>query len=193
LQIFYTLAHKLGRIKTGISKLQNLNWTDFSLDFLLYLKNKFWKEKVNILLYGTHPEILAKSQKFLENQWLKILYAQDGYTNLNREKVNTLISNNPGEINILLVARTTPVYPIQEIRSRANQDKVKDNKLIVMNQWGTFDFWAWIQKRAPKIVRKLKLERLRRVTTDPKRNLKKVKDSLALFTYIFTYLLLKKR
>jgi hypothetical protein len=25
LQIFYTLAHKLGRIKTGISKLQNLN------------------------------------------------------------------------------------------------------------------------------------------------------------------------
>jgi N-acetylglucosaminyldiphosphoundecaprenol N-acetyl-beta-D-mannosaminyltransferase len=159
---------------------------------LMYLKKKFWKEKVNLLLYGTRPEILVKTHKFLENQGFKIIYTQDWYTNLNREKVTHVIANNFWDVNVLLVARTTPVYPIQEIRSRANQDKVKANKLLVMNQWGTFDFWAWIQKRAPKIVRKLKLERLRRVMTDPKRNFKKVKDSLALFTYIFTYLLLKK-
>ena len=193
LQIYYALASKLNLIKSDVSKLQNLNWTDFSLDFLHYIKNKFWKENVNILLYWTRPEILVKAQKFLENQGFKILYTQDGYTNINREKVNKEIANKPGEVNILLVARTTPIYPIQEIRSRANQDKVKSNKLLVMNQWGTFDFWAGIQKRAPKIVRRLKLERLRRVMTDPKRNFKKVKDSFALFTYIFTYLLLKKR
>jgi hypothetical protein len=41
LQIFYALAHKLGHIKSDISKLQNLNGTDFSLDFLMYLKKKF--------------------------------------------------------------------------------------------------------------------------------------------------------
>jgi N-acetylglucosaminyldiphosphoundecaprenol N-acetyl-beta-D-mannosaminyltransferase len=54
-----------------------------------------------------------------------------------------------------------------------------------MNQGGTFDFWVGEQKRSPKLVRKLKLERLWRFIADPKRNYKKIVDSLGILVYIF--------
>lgn len=99
--------------------------------------------------------------------------------------------NDP--INILLVARSTPDYPIQEIWTLANKQHIKQHGLIVMNQAGTFDFWVGEQKRAPKPIRVIKLERLWRLISDPKRNLKKVLSTLALFGYIFSYLILKKK
>jgi UDP-N-acetyl-D-mannosaminuronic acid transferase (WecB/TagA/CpsF family) len=74
--------------------------------------------------------------------------------------------------------------------------------LLVFTVGWLFDFLAWewtkkwrkkwVQKRAPKIVRKMKLEWLWRLITDPKRNYKKVKNSFAIFPYILRYLLLKK-
>lgn len=90
------------------------------------------------------------------------------------------------------MARSTPVYPIQEIWSYANKDVLKKHKLLVMNQAGTFDWWVGEQKRPPKLVRHLRLERLFRLISDPKRNYKKVLDSLGIVHYIFSYLLLKK-
>lgn len=95
-------------------------------------------------------------------------------------------------INVLLVARSTPVYPIQEIWSYANKQAIQEHKLLVMNQAGTFDWRVGEQKRPPKIVRYLRLERLFRLIMDPKRNYKKVLDSLGIIKYIFSYLLLKK-
>jgi UDP-N-acetyl-D-mannosaminuronic acid transferase (WecB/TagA/CpsF family) len=93
----------------------------------------------------------------------------------------------------LLVARSTPVYPIQEIWSQANRENIQNHHLLVMNQAGTFDFRVGEQKRSPKIIRHLRLERLWRLILDPKRNYKKVVDSLGILHYIFSYLLLKKR
>ena len=98
----------------------------------------------------------------------------------------------------MLIARWTP---IQEMRVQKNLSKIKNNKMIIFTVWGLFDFIAaswwneniqWAQKRAPKFVRKMKLERLRRLITDPKRNWKKVKNTLTLPKYILKYLLLKK-
>jgi exopolysaccharide biosynthesis WecB/TagA/CpsF family protein len=97
------------------------------------------------------------------------------------------------DINILLNARSTPIYPIQEIWSLANKQSIQNHRLIVLNQWGTFDFWVGDQKRAPKLIRTIKLEWLRRLISDPKRNMKKVLSTLALFWYIFSYLILKKK
>jgi UDP-N-acetyl-D-mannosaminuronic acid transferase (WecB/TagA/CpsF family) len=81
---------------------------------------------------------------------------------------------------------------LQELWTSRNYQKIQQNKLLVINTWGLFDFIAWAQKRAPKFVRKMKLERLRRLITDPKRNWKKVKNTLTLPKYILKYLLLKK-
>jgi exopolysaccharide biosynthesis WecB/TagA/CpsF family protein len=93
----------------------------------------------------------------------------------------------------MLVARSTPIYPIQEIWSYANKQQIKKNKLRVMNQAGTFDFRVGEQKRAPKLIRTLRLEWLWRLIATPKRQIKKTLDSLGILPYIFSYLLLKKR
>jgi UDP-N-acetyl-D-mannosaminuronic acid transferase (WecB/TagA/CpsF family) len=130
------------------------------------------------------------------HKWFNIIQAQDGYSEFDwsafekQEKIE-----NP--INIMLIARWTPT---QELRVQKHFSKIKSNHFIVFTVWWLFDFIAsanseikWTQKRAPKIVRDMKLEWLWRLITDPKRNYIKVKNSLAIFPYIFKYLVLKKK
>ncbi|HCY20675.1 TPA: hypothetical protein DIC40_02255 [Patescibacteria group bacterium] len=50
-----------------------------------------------------------------------------------------------------------------------------------------------MQKRAPRLWRTYKLEWLWRLITNPKRNYKKVLDSILIIKYIFSYLLLKNK
>lgn len=185
LQLFYALAKK--------KWLSNLNGTDFCPYFLSYIKQYHSEQGMNILLYGTYPHLLEKTKNLLLKQWYSVVYAQDGYTNLDWDRVNIALKWRDKDINILLVARSTPEYPIQEIWTLANIHHIQEHGLIVMNQWGTFDFWVGEQKRAPKWIRTIKLERLRRLISDPKRNMKKVLSTLALFGYVFLYLILKKR
>lgn len=184
LQLFYFFANK--------KRLKNLNGTDFCPYFLSYIKEKSWWLGINIILYGTHPHLLEKTKDLLLKQGYNVVYAQDGYTHLDWENVDLALKWRNKAINILLVARTTPEYPIQEIRTLANKENIQKYKLLVMNQWGTFDFWVGDQKRAPKLIRILKMEWLRRLISDPRRNVKKVLSTLALFRYIFSYLILKK-
>lgn len=184
LQLFYYLAKK--------KRLNNLNGTDFCPYFISYVKHNHPNYDMNIILYGTYPHLLEKTKQLLISQWYNVVYAQDGYSNLDWDKVDLALKWPEKNINVLLVARSTPVYPIQEIRSFANKQSIKKYWLLVMNQWGTFDFWVGEQKRAPKLIRTMKLERLRRLISDPRRNIKKVLSTLSLFRYIFSYLILKK-
>ena len=184
LQIFYFLARRRW--------LSNLNGTDFAPYLLQKLTKKYWSHKVRVVLYGTYPDLLAKTKIFLEKKWYQVVYAQDGYTNLDWNSVENALPHQEDTINVLLVARVTPVYPLQDIRSYANKEQIKKYHLLTMNQWGTFDRRVGKQKRPPQIIRYLRLERLRRLISDPKRNYKKVLDSLGILKYIFCYLLLKK-
>lgn len=193
LQIFYRMAYKLKRITTPQPRLYNLNGTDFCPFFLDWLQSEKGAENVEIYLYGTYPGILEKTKAVLSEKGYNIVYAQDGFTNFDREQVSKIRKQNAKKYSILLVARSTPEYPIQELWSWSNQDKLKENKFIVFTQAGTFDFWAGIQKRAPKLRRQWHIERLRRLITDPKRNSKKVLDTLSIIKYVFSYLLLKNK
>lgn len=185
LQLFYFLARK--------KRVPNLNGTDFCPYFLSYAKTHSKEKKVNIILYGTYPHLLEKTKEYLLKQWYHVIYAQDGYTNLDWEVLTSALIWKDKDINILLNARTTPDYPIQEIWTFANKDRIRESWLIVLNQWGTFDFRVGAQKRAPKLVRTIKLERLRRLLSTPKRQIKKTLHSVAILRYIFSYLLLKKK
>ena len=62
------------------------------------------------------------------------MYAQDGYTNLDWDNVELALKGRENPINVLLIARTTPEYPIQEIRTLANKQDIQKHGLIVMNQ-----------------------------------------------------------
>lgn len=193
LQLFYWIAWKLKKLTTKTPRLENLNGTDFWLFFLDWLQSEKGRDNVELYLYGTYPGILEKTKTFLQDRGFSIAYSQDGFTNFDREQVREIRKKNKKQYAILLVARTTPEYPIQELRAWSNQEKIRENKFLVFNQWGTFDFWAGIQKRAPRLWRTYKLEWLRRLITNPKRNYKKVIDSILIIKYIFSYLLLKKK
>lgn len=117
LQLFYYLSEK--------KRLPNLNGTDFCPYFLSYAKKRAGEKNVNIILYGTYPHLLERTKQYLFNQGYNVIYAQDGYTNLDRENIELALKGKSGDINIMLNARTTPDYPIQELRSFANKDTIK--------------------------------------------------------------------
>ena len=192
LQIFYYFAVVLRAIKSEIKWLPNVNWTDFTPYFLNDVKQKYWSQRINILLYGSQPNIVEKVRDNLALKWYNVIYIQDWFSEFDREKAENALNEYVDTTNILLVARSTPKIPLQELRTSRNYQKIIDNKLLVMNVWGLFDFIAWAQKRAPKLFRTLKLEWLWRLCSQPKRNWKKVVNSLMMFPYIFRYLILKK-
>lgn len=200
LQSFYYLAQKQFNLPT--KRLSNLNWTDFVPFFLDELKKRYGSQRVALLLYWAKEEIVQETKKSLIYKWFNVVYTQNWYSEFDWKKFSEVKDTYKDTINILLVAMSTPTNPIQELRTMKNYSKIKDNHLIIFTVWWLFDFLAadnknssikkWTQKRAPKIVRKAKLEWLWRLITDPKRNYQKVKNSFALFPYILKYLLLKK-
>lgn len=197
LQIFYHLASD--QFDLPVNKLSNLNWTDFIPYFLNEIKKRFGSNRIQIYLYWSKPDIVETTKKRLEYKWFNVVFTHDGYSELDWDQIPDVWE--PNTIKIMLVARSTPTNPIQELWTQKNYAKIKENEFIVFTVWWLFDFIAaewtekkkWTQKRAPKFIRKIKLERLWRFITDPKRNYIKVKNSFALFPYIFRYLVLKKQ
>ena len=192
LQIFYYLAVLFRRVESDKKRLPNLNWTDFTPYFLNNLKQNYGNQRLNILLYWSTPKVVEKVKENLTLKWYNVIYIQDGFSEFDREKAEKALDEYVDTINILLVARSTPKIPIQELRTSRNYQKIQEDKLLVMNVWWLFDFIAWVQKRAPKLFRTLKLEWLRRLCSQPRRNIKKVLNSLMIIPYIFRYLILKK-
>jgi UDP-N-acetyl-D-mannosaminuronic acid transferase (WecB/TagA/CpsF family) len=125
LQIFFFLAKR--------KRLKNLNGTDFCPYFLSFIKDHHPDKHMNIILYGTYPHLLGKTKQLLQNQGYTVVYAQDGYTNLNWDNVELALKSKE-TINVLLVARSTPEYPIQEIWTLANKQNIQKHRLIVLNQ-----------------------------------------------------------
>lgn len=162
--------------------LENLNWTDFS-DYLLENLNP---SEYNLILYWAKSEVIKKAVENIEEKYgLKVAYFQDWYSEFDFEKLNNKNSFSKQKINIFFVWLWTPK---QEIWIKNNIEFIKKYNLLTFSQWWTFDFWAWNEKRAPKIFLSLKLEWLWRFITNPKKNFKKVWYSFYLF-----YFLLKKR
>ena len=62
-----------------------------------------------------------------------MIYIQDGFSEFDREKAEKSLDEYMDTINILLVARSTPKIPIQELWTSRNYQKIQENKLLVMN------------------------------------------------------------
>ena len=192
LQLFYFLAKIFRRIEASRAWLANLNGTDFVPYFLSESKKRYGNQKLCLLLYGTKPEFLDIAEEKLRYQGYNVIYTQDGYSEFDWEAASQALCEYQDTINILLVARSTPKIPLQELWTSRNYQKIQQHQLLVFNTWGLLDFIAWVQKRAPKFWRVIKMERFYRLCTDPKRNFTKVMNSLQIIPYIFNYLILRK-
>lgn len=152
----------------------NLNWTDFSEFFL----QNIGKQKVALYMYWWKKEVVKKASEFVKNTfWIQTKSILDWYSPFDFN----LFKKEEWKINVLFVWLWTPK---QEEFVFKNKDFFIENNFIVFTQWGTFDFWANEEKRAPKIIQKLKLEWLFRFITNPKKNYKKVINSLKIFYYL---------
>jgi len=153
--------------------LHNLNGTDF----LLYFLKNIWE--YNLILYWAHKNIIKKASENLENILDKKIFSyQDWYSDFDFSILKNLPKN---KINILRLWLWTP---LQEIWCQKNTKIIKKYNLIVLNQWWSFDFFWWKEKRAPLIIQKLKLEWLFRLITNPRKNFKKVFWSFYIFIYL---------
>jgi len=199
LQLFYFVA----RLRKVIRKdpegkkyplwLRNLNGTDFVPYFLEEVKRQYGNQKICLLLYGAHPKTISTAQEFLNYKGYNVIYTQHGYESFDWKKAQEACNQYEDTINILIVGRSTSQLPLQELWTQKHQFKIKKTNLLVFTVGWFFDFAAGVQKRAPKVIRWIKLEWLRRLLSDPKRNFKKNLYTLSVFKYIFYYLLLKKR
>lgn len=161
--------------------ISNLNWTDFIKFFL----ENFW-ENYELILFWAKDNTVRKATEYIENYlWIKVFYAQDGYKEFDFSKLDKIKKSNKSKILL-----TGLWSPLQEIWAYKNLEKIKEYWLLVFSQWWTFEFWAWNEKRAPKIFQKLKIEWFWRLCQNPKKNYKKVLNSLLFFYY---YIFWKKK
>ena len=216
LQVFYFIACLVRRIKSSVFRLPNLNGTDFFPYFMNQVKKKYGADKINYIFYGVYDQRAttaqnqygaAKAYGTKQNQFksariaaikkhfgLEVDYyyesnfTDSSFSDFPFEDMQKHLK--PAAINIVMNSRGVPR---QEFWSHFNKEQIKKYRLLVFNQWATIDYLCGFEKRAPKLVIWMKLERLWRLITWWNKNIKKVKASFALFRYIFSYLLLKKR
>lgn len=133
LQVFYFFAKLLGRISSSCTWLANLNGTDFVPYFLSESKKKYGNQKLCLLLYGTKSEYLKKAEEKLKFQGYNVIYTQDGYSDFDWEAAEGSLNEYQDTINILLVARSTPKIPLQELWTSRNYQKIQQHQLLVFN------------------------------------------------------------
>jgi UDP-N-acetyl-D-mannosaminuronic acid transferase (WecB/TagA/CpsF family) len=125
----------------------NLNGTDFLPYFFNELKTKYGTHKINVILYGSYPEYVKKTQDYFLRKGIHVVYTQDGYSELDWKSVEEGINEYKDKINILLVARSHPVIPVQELWVAQNLEQIKKNNLITFTVGGLFDHLIGVQSR----------------------------------------------
>lgn len=120
-------------------------------------------EKKAIYLFGAKPEVIEKMKEMLKRDYpnAQLVGAKDGYVENKQQVFDEIVELKP---DVILVALG---IPHQELLIYKNLSKF--NKGIFIGVGGSFDVLSGCKKRAPKIFRKMHLEWLYRITTEPKR------------------------
>ncbi|HHX68445.1 MAG TPA: WecB/TagA/CpsF family glycosyltransferase [Gallicola sp.] len=131
------------------------------VDSLLHILNRHPDKK--LYLYGSKKEVMTDMKKYVEVKYSNIIIvgAKDGYNYNENEVFAEIVKTSP---DLVLVALG---IPRQEELILKNISKMK--KGIFVGVGGSFDVLSGHKKRAPKILIKLNLEWLYRISKEPKR------------------------
>lgn len=186
----------------GPDMIPNLNGTDLLPYFIDNLIKKAWKSYIIIYFLTVYDNnignqkwyLLNKCKDYIRNRWdiddnniiwYEIDYHDRDYTNWDGwSSIWDDLDNNKSAYRIFLNFRGTPH---QEIWTYLNKDNIKRSRLLVFNQWGTVDFRVGKESRAPLMIRKMRLESVRRLFQYPKKNWKKF-----LISFKMIWLIVKK-
>lgn len=147
----------------------NLNGTDLSPKLIDTLLQK----NIPIVFYGTTQEQINRCNNNLKKQYHQqvLHYYQDGFSKLDWEKI-------PNQSALFIGMGT----PLQEAFVKEHINIIQEKKLMVITVGGYFDFLSGFYVRAPKWIRKIKLEWLWRTLHHPLRHYKKrLRDTTILF------------
>ena len=138
------------------------------------LIEKFTASGKSVVMIGAKPGVVDSAIVNLtkEYQNLNVVYSHDGYFDNDEDIIESVISANP---DLILVALGSPK---QEFFIHNIKEKLPNSTLIGLG--GSFDVWAGVVERAPKIYQKLGLEWLYRTLKEPKR-FKRIFPTLPLF------------
>lgn len=138
------------------------------------LIEKFTASGKSVAMIGAKPGVVDSAIVNLtkEYQNLNVVYSHDGYFDNDEDIIESVISANP---DLILVALGSPK---QEFFIHNIKEKLPNSTLIGLG--GSFDVWAGVVERAPKIYQKLGLEWLYRTIKEPKR-FKRIFPTLPLF------------
>lgn len=138
------------------------------------LIEKFTASGKSVAMIGAKPGVVDSAVVNLSKEYqnLNVVYSHDGYFDNDEDIIESVISANP---DLILVALGSPK---QEFFIYNLKEKLPNSTLIGLG--GSFDVWAGVVERAPKIYQKLGLEWLYRTLKEPKR-FKRIFPTLPLF------------
>lgn len=138
------------------------------------LVEKFTASGKSVAMIGAKPGVVDSAIENLSREYqnLNVVYSHDGYFDNDEDIIESVISANP---DLILVALGSPK---QEFFIHNLKEKLPNSTLIGLG--GSFDVWAGVVERAPKIYQKLGLEWLYRTLKEPKR-FKRIFPTLPLF------------
>lgn len=138
------------------------------------LVEKFTASGKSVAMIGAKPGVVDSAIENLSKEYqnLNVVYSHDGYFDNDEDIIESVISANP---DLILVALGSPK---QEFLIHNLKEKLPNSTLIGLG--GSFDVWAGVVERAPKIYQKLGLEWLYRTLKEPKR-FKRIFPTLPLF------------
>ena len=149
--------------------------------FLSLSKN----HNVSVYLYqcydppkGKDITFVAKGISVLKEKFPKISVPRSGQClfwekgkDFDREGLENAIANDTSQIKIFFNCTGTP---FQEIRFMEHEQKLRELGFLMISAGGTIDYMTGFEERAPQRVVKARiLETFWRITTQPKKNLKK--------------------
>ncbi|MEG0025699.1 MAG: WecB/TagA/CpsF family glycosyltransferase [Bacilli bacterium] len=145
------------KLKIGIPN--KITGIDLTYDLLVIANKNNYK----IYLYGASEKVLQKLVKKISNDYVNvdIIGFNHGYDQNDDNVIKKIVKGKP---DIILVALGIPKQ-----EKFINKCIKVCNKGIFIGVGGSFDNISGYIKRAPKIFRKLNLEWLYRIITDPKR------------------------
>ncbi len=149
----------------GDAIVENLNGTDLTPDLLKVAARKGLK----VFLLGGKPGTAEAAANAICDKIpdLQIAGTRNGYEGV-ADPIAAIDHINRSGADILLVAMGVP---LQELWLDRHKSKLKPR--ISMAVGGLFDFWAGNVRRAPKVVRQVKMEWMWRLLMEPRRMAKR--------------------
>ncbi len=165
-------ANLAARIYNGAPFADNLNGTDLIPSLMERLP-----AGTRVFLYGARPDVVEKAARRIESEFdVNLCGYLDGYGPSGREAADVIAEKKP---DVVLVALGNP---LQE-KWMAEFGRYT-GATLTFGVGALFDFMSGEKSRAPRAIRKLKLEWLYRMALEPRRLVKRYTVEMGYFFWL---------